>query len=452
MAKRLVGATFIGLVCLTLWIAYAVFAKIFVRTVDVTIETSSIGLELHRHGEVKLRGILVGAVQGVGTDGHVAEIRIGLKPEMVELIPAGVSARILPKTLFGEKYVSLVPPPHGSGRPIRAGDVIPRDRSTVGTELERFNNDFVPLLRSLEPADLNATLYALSTALEGRGTTLGRTLVQLDAYLRKLNPQLPVLVADLRRLVTVVDLYADIAGDVIQLLRNSVRTGATVVDKEAALQRFFTDLTGLAGNADQVLEQDEDRLIRLGRVTRPTLDLVEWYSPTVPCWIRVMADNLPKINETFREGMLHINLQIVTNQPTAYGPSETPVWNERWADKYPPAVTKLFCVHKNFSYPKYPGPYTPDNPPPLIKTRDGVQGGHGKVREDEMVDPHEEAAQFGRSASSGYAGTPEEQRLVNAVLASASGVPADEIPDLATLMFGPLARGAAIDLTDGADR
>ena len=83
-----------------------------------------------------------------------------------------MSARILPKTLFGEKYVALQVPARPSARSIRAGDVISESR--VAIEVERVLSDIYPLLRTVQPAQLNYTLTALADALEGRGDRLGR--------------------------------------------------------------------------------------------------------------------------------------------------------------------------------------------------------------------------------------------------------------------------------------
>ena len=52
-------------------------------------------------------------------------------------------------------------------------------------------SDLYPLLRTVQPADLNMTLNALATALEGRGEQLGENLETLDSYLKRLNPQIP---------------------------------------------------------------------------------------------------------------------------------------------------------------------------------------------------------------------------------------------------------------------
>ena len=172
MTRRVLGTAFIGLLCFLLWLTYAFYAKVFTDTVEVKLQTSHIGLQLNRHADVKLRGIIVGEVRSVSTDGDTATVNLSLKPDQVKEISSQVSARILPKTLFGEKYVALVPPAGSEGRAIRAGDVIARDKTAVGIEIEKVLNDALPLLQAVDPADLNATLNTLATALEGRGTEI----------------------------------------------------------------------------------------------------------------------------------------------------------------------------------------------------------------------------------------------------------------------------------------
>ena len=71
-------------------------------------------------------------------------------------------------------------------------------------------SDLYPLLRTVEPAELNMTLNALATALEGRGDQIGENLETVDAYLKRLNPQIPALVEDLRLTAQVSDTYADV--------------------------------------------------------------------------------------------------------------------------------------------------------------------------------------------------------------------------------------------------
>jgi len=43
-------------------------------------------------------------------------------------------------------------------------------------------------------------------------------------------------------------------------------------------------------------------------------------------------------------------------------------------------------------------------------------------------------------------GTPAEQQVIDSVVGPAMGVPANDVPDLATLMVGPLLRGGQVNL------
>ncbi len=453
LVKRGMGIAAIALSLLLVWLTYAFYNQKFTRTVDVTLETSRIGLQLNPRSDVKLRGIIVGSVRDISTNGDGAKVVLALRPSMTRMIPENVSARILPKTLFGEKFVSLVPPDNPD-RPIRAHDVIQRDDTTVGIEVEKVLNDALPLLTALDPADLNATLNALATALEGRGEELGQTLTQLDGYLKKLNPQMPTMIEDLRRLVTVSNIYGGVTDDLMKVLHDSVITGNTIVEKQQQLQRFFSDVTNMSNNANSVLEDNEDRLIRLGNVSRPVIHLLEWYAPMIRCTLQVEADTLPSLNETFRDGALHINLKIIGNQPTPYSPSELPKYGEHWA--WTGKARK--CVSRNFAYDGYPGPYSASKPSPGTKTNDGVKGAHNKEPDNQQVPadhpsngdiPASDSNASGGAAgpaSMGYAGTESEQRMVNSIVGPAMGVRAEEVPSLATLMFGPLARGGQVSM------
>jgi phospholipid/cholesterol/gamma-HCH transport system substrate-binding protein len=194
---RLYGIAFIAVLALLLSLAVAVYQQAFTSVVRITLEAGSLGNQLDPRADVKLRGLLVGEVRSVRADGEKATLDIALKPEYVAFIPSDVHARLLPKTLFGEKYVDLVAPRGSSARPIRAGDVITQDRTKAGMELQQLLNDLLPLLRTVKPAELNATLSAFATALEGRGDRIGDNLTRVERYLRRLNPHLPSLKEDI---------------------------------------------------------------------------------------------------------------------------------------------------------------------------------------------------------------------------------------------------------------
>ena len=128
--------------------------------------------------------------------------------------------------------------------------------------------DLYPLLRTVEPAKLNMTLNALATALEGRGDELGQNLETLDSYLKRLNPQIPALVEDLRLTTSVSDTYADVLPQIGDILRNTVTTTGTLEAREAKLHALLSDVTQFSGTARTFLDDNGDNLIRLGEVSR----------------------------------------------------------------------------------------------------------------------------------------------------------------------------------------
>ncbi|MEI8408470.1 MULTISPECIES: MCE family protein [unclassified Kribbella] len=434
---KVLGVAFIGVLCFLLWLTYAFYAKVFTKTIDVELKTSHIGLQLNKHADVKLRGIIVGEVRDVSTDGDEATVELSLKPDQVDEISSAVSARILPKTLFGEKYVALVPPTGAQGRHIKAGDVISRDKTAVGIEIEKVLNDALPLLQAVDPADLNATLNTLATALEGRGAEIAGTLTQLDAYLKKLNPHVPTLMVALTKLTQTAELYGDATPDLVRALRNLTLTGNTVVEKQVQLQKFFLDVQTLSGTTNTFLKENEDRVIRLGEVSRPVLDLLERYSPEFPCFLKVMTETAPILNDTFRDGRLNINLELITNQPTPYQPNERPAYKDRRGPT---------CVGKNYSHPgAKPGPYTQENPAPYITGEDGVIGDHNK-NERFPVNLQLNRAMPGFDLDTQGVGSPAEQQVVDSVVGLEMGVAPSDVPDLTTLMVGPMLRGSQVNV------
>ncbi len=106
-------------------------------------------------------------------------------------IPADVTAQMLPTTLFGARFVALVPPPGApaGGPALAAHSTIAQDRSADAIELEQVLDNVMPLLTAVQPQKLAATLNAVATALDGRGTELGTTLVQLDALPHAAQPR-----------------------------------------------------------------------------------------------------------------------------------------------------------------------------------------------------------------------------------------------------------------------
>jgi hypothetical protein len=116
LGQRLTGLLFLGVILGLIGLTIALYQKAFTPVVRVVLEADSIGNQLSVGGDVKVRGLIVGEVRGVSSTGDGATLDLALDPDQVDLIPADVEAQLLPKTLFGEKFVSLVVPEGASDR------------------------------------------------------------------------------------------------------------------------------------------------------------------------------------------------------------------------------------------------------------------------------------------------------------------------------------------------
>jgi phospholipid/cholesterol/gamma-HCH transport system substrate-binding protein len=431
--RKVAGAAFLALLVMGVWLTYAVFSKRFVDIVPVTLRTDEIGLQLNRGADVKLRGVIVGEVREARPSGNGTSAVLDLALQPSRDVPENVTALIVPKTLFGEKFVDLQVPADPSSDMLRAGDVI--EQAEVPIEVEQLLKDLYPLLTAVRPTDLSYTLNAVSTALEGRGERIGQNFVTLDSYLDRFNPLVPTMVDDFRNGGTVSAIYAEAMPNIGRFLSNSSVTGRTVIDQREQLDALYTDVAAFSDTTRGFLETHGDNLIALGRVSVPNTALFAKYSAEYPCLFQAMDTFIPRAAESYRNYTLHINLELIPPLE-AYGVDDDP----RYGNNSGPRCLRL------------PNPpYSQQNPGPTapyeVFQRSGITGSQGKFR------PAPTASQL-RSAltqelsdpSSGYAGTAEEQRVVDLVVAPALGVDVDRVPDVATLLLGPMARGATVSV------
>ena len=425
LGRRAYGLVFVAVVVAGIGLSVASFQKVFTDVVRVTLRTDRIGSQLQEAADVKIRGVIVGEVRSIASTPQGASLELALDPERVDQVPAEVSARLLPKTLFGERYVDLVAPEGTSRRPIAEGDVIPQDRTTVAIELERVFDDLLPLLRTVQPEKLAATLNALATALDGRGEKLGDNLVLVDSYFRQLNPSMPLIQADISGLADLASTYASAAPDLVRALDALRTTNATIVEKKDQLSGFFAGTAGFANTAAGFLEDNDTRIIQVGRVQRPTLAVLAKHAPVYPCLARGLVQWLPRARDIFSDGQMHITMEVPA-QRGAYRPGQEPAWR----DDRGPTCRGL------------PSPGgSQGNPRGGVTFADGTGGAtaSSSALPSALLDPSAVAIP---DVDSGLAGTLEEQQVVAIALASQGGGEPDA---LTTLLAGPMLRGAVVD-------
>src|SRR3954454_23872445 len=114
---RAYGLAFVLVVIALVMLMLAQYNQAFTPSYRVTVNSDRAGLQLLPHSDVKVRGLIVGEVKNIRATANGAAIELAVDPGKMSLIPDNSSARMLPKTVFGEKYVDLVPPTTNAGPP-----------------------------------------------------------------------------------------------------------------------------------------------------------------------------------------------------------------------------------------------------------------------------------------------------------------------------------------------
>lgn len=322
------GVCFLTVIALLVGLSIAIYQKVFTPVTMVTVKAHRAGLQLSKFGDVRMHGVLVGQVRSISNDGEEAVIKVGLRPHAARNIPGNVGVQILPTTLFGQKYLSFTDPKRPSSTPLRDGSVIPASRVQTNVELQRILAHLFPLLRSIRPADLDATLYALSQALTGRGEQIGRTMTDLDTYLTTFNEHLPTLREDLALLSKVAHTYSLAAPDLVRLLRNATTTARTVATKERQLHGFFDDLTGLANTSRRVLATNGQGIIKESQLAVPLLGLLDTYSPEFPCLLEGADRYTDRLNQIFQHNEVAQTMSLDAIQRGPYTVNDRPAYGE----------------------------------------------------------------------------------------------------------------------------
>uniref|UniRef100_UPI00036A316E MCE family protein n=1 Tax=Saccharomonospora saliphila TaxID=369829 RepID=UPI00036A316E len=375
--RRLLGLLLVALMVGGVALSVAIYNKSFTDFVTVRLQAGTVGNQLGPNSDVKVRGLIVGRVGEIDTTTEGAELTLELNPEQAELVPSNVSARFLPKTLFGERYVALRLPSDPAATTLRDGDVIGQDRSSSAMELEQALDSLLPVLRAVQPQKLSATLTAISTALQGRGDQLGQTLSELGDYVGELNPHLPDLRENVRQLADFSDTLDDVAPDLVRTLDNLTTTTGTVVDRQHDLPRLYRTVGTASTDLRTFLEANSGNIIGLGETARPVAELLAKYAPSYPCFLGQMAELVPRISESFGAGTnkpgLHAKMEITVDR----GPYEAGQDEPRYEDKRGPRC---------YAMDEYPDPFPqhpPDgplrdgseSPPPARTTAEGLPSG-----------------------------------------------------------------------------
>ena len=300
----------------------------------------------------------------------------------------------------------------------------------MAIEVEKVLSDLYPLLRTVQPAQLNYTLTALADALEGRGEKLGNNLVVLDDYLKRMNPKIPLLVDDLGKLATVSDTYAEVAA-------GAGERAAQQRDDRGHVRGEGGEGPGVVRRRGRVLPTSQDFLEQNGVEHHP----VEQAGSGPAAVVREVRTGVPLPRQGHRRGdpaarsrpsaatRCTSTSSRCREQPRGYNPGDSPVYAEHGEHAVPLGQCEK-AIHGGYGQSNLP----PNSLVPNVK--DGVNYPLGKKR-----------PATGFDVTSGYAGTASERDVVE--LASPAppwACPPARCPTSRPCCSAPLARGTEVSV------
>lgn len=408
LGRRLVGVVFLVVLALLMSLAVAVYQKAFTRDMAVTLVAGSAGNQMHRDADVKMRGVVIGQVRQISSNGATAQLRLAIQRRYVSMLPSNMTAQLLPTSFFGNRYVALIMPPAPSTARLSDGSTIQLDRSAAALQVDKVLADMMPLLTAVKPEKLAATLTAISQALQGRGEKFGQTLVELNEYLAEFNGNLPDLTEDIHQLVTVARAYSQAAPDIVDALDNFRVTTQTIIDQRTNLQALYQSISTTSADLETFLRKNQNTIIRLSANSRQALQVLARYSPQYPCVLAELAAFVPVMDKLLGKG---------TNQPGLH--------------------VKVKTVPSR-------GAYVPGKDTPKFQTG----GGPHCYPTDRpfSAGPGQTATVSTTTGGLGLPNSAAENQFVNELVAPQLGKAPADLPNWSSVLVGPVYRGAEVTL------
>lgn len=281
--KRIAGAGLALFIVVVIALSLLLFVRAFDSRVPLTVRSDRAGLVMEADATVRSRGVEIGNVTHIRQEFDGATLEIEVDPAALEAIPSNSPVTIGSNTVFGAKSVDFEAPATPDSTPLAAGAIV--ETSSVTTEVNTLFQDLSDLLVAIEPEKLNATLGAISGAVDGRGEQVGRTITDLRDYLDEINPQIETLQRDLAKGSRVANLYADVTPDVMRLLDSGTDVGANIVNNQARFEQLLASAIGTGETGRVLLEENGDELVKTLSDLRASTSLMAEYSPMLTCLI-----------------------------------------------------------------------------------------------------------------------------------------------------------------------
>jgi phospholipid/cholesterol/gamma-HCH transport system substrate-binding protein len=220
---------------------------------------------------VRVAGVRVGTVSGVSLQAD-RKVLVKFDADRNVVFTTGTKAAVRYLNLIGDRYLELLDSP-GSTRVQAAGAQIPVDRTAPALDLDLLLSGLKPVIRGLNPQDVNALTSSLIQVFQGQGGTLGSLFEKTSSFSNSLadnNQVIEQLIDNLRTALGTIskdgEEFSGAIDKLEQLIRGLAQDRDPLGEAIESLDNGTASLTDLLAHARPPLAGTVNQLNRLAAI------------------------------------------------------------------------------------------------------------------------------------------------------------------------------------------
>jgi phospholipid/cholesterol/gamma-HCH transport system substrate-binding protein len=203
-------------------------------------------------------------------------------------VPDTTSAFVQPLSVFGPKYINLMPGAHETGGPfLPAGGTI--RETTAATEFLDVINTTFPLLTAINPNELATVVQSVANGLDGLGPDLAQIIDSLKTIADHAQGQVPNLQSLLSDAAKVTGVLSQRGGELVSLSQNLNQILPDISTRADRLTSVLDGTAQLASDLAGLLEGHRQGLDNLINGLSPVVAALYPVRSGVPVLVQTLA-------------------------------------------------------------------------------------------------------------------------------------------------------------------
>lgn len=231
-------------------------------------------VHIYKGGDVDVLGVKVGSITGVHPDGD--RVKVTIKYNASQRVPASASAVILTPTLVADRVVQLTPA--YTGGPLLADKAtIPLQKTGVPLELDQVFANLNELAQDVGPNGANkngalSNLFSVAASnLNGEGNNIHSTITSVSQLAGTLDDNKGALFQTIRNLQSFTSLLAQHDSDTRAFTADLAKVGKELNGDRTALAQALSNLNSALGDVTTFVQNNkadlQSNVAALARVT-----------------------------------------------------------------------------------------------------------------------------------------------------------------------------------------